>query len=308
MADLKVKVAGITLRNPVMNAAGVLGLTGSLLCRVASAGVGAVVTTSISKEVREGYPGPVMIGEGDIILCAMGWPNPGYREFKEEIIFAKESAGVPVIGSIIGHNVTDIVEVAKALEEYNVDMIELNTLYPFNGDECMGYRPDLIEKITGSITKEVSIPVTVKLPPYYYPKGLKDAVDAVENGEAQCITAIGPLGLSMDIETKIRFPYLGKKYGYQSGHSIFYIGLGNVAKIAEYTDLDIIGVGGISNGIDCIKYFIAGATAVQIGSGILKYNSMPEKVFPTILKEIDNYLKDENITELIEIIGTLNLS
>ncbi|MHC1635404.1 MAG: beta/alpha barrel domain-containing protein, partial [Candidatus Methanospirareceae archaeon] len=110
--DISVTVGGLKLDNPTMLAAGILGLTGASLKRVAAAGAGAVVTKSISKEENIGYPNPTVIEhiEGNAIINAIGLSNPGCEEFAREVAIAKEG-GKPVIVSVYGKTVEEFVEV-----------------------------------------------------------------------------------------------------------------------------------------------------------------------------------------------------
>ena len=127
--NLAVDVAGVKLRNPVMNAAGVLGLSGSLLKRIAEAGAGAVVTKSIGVKAREGYVNPTVVEVRCGLLNAMGLPNPGIKEFTDEIKIAKK-AGVPVIVSIYGLTANEFAAAAKEAEKAGADAVELDVSCP----------------------------------------------------------------------------------------------------------------------------------------------------------------------------------
>ena len=114
--DMGVEIAGLKMRDPVMLAAGILGVTGSSLKRVAEAGAGAVVTKSIGSKPCEGYPNPTITETSCGFLNAMGLPNPGAEEFKREIPIAKEG-GVPVIVSIFGASKEEFARVGLTMEK-----------------------------------------------------------------------------------------------------------------------------------------------------------------------------------------------
>src|SRR3990170_3807647 len=112
MADLGAEVAGLRLRNPTMLASGFLDETGGSMLRVYKAGAGAVVTKSIGPQPRTGYPNPTIV-ELDIgMLNAIGLPNPGIEEFRDEVKVALDGGAV-VIGSVFGKDADEYAIVAK---------------------------------------------------------------------------------------------------------------------------------------------------------------------------------------------------
>ena len=120
--SLAVDIGGLKLRNPTMNAAGVLGMTHPLLKRVYEGGAGAVITKSIGPRPRGGHPNPTLVAVEGGILNAMGLPNPGADYFTAEIMKLKE-VGVPVVGSFFGGYAQEFVEVASTLAEAGSDAL-----------------------------------------------------------------------------------------------------------------------------------------------------------------------------------------
>ena len=111
---LTTEIGSLTLSNPTILAAGILGTTGASLKRVAGMGAGAVVTKSIGIEPKFGHHNPSLVKLEHGYLNAMGLPNPAYREFSQELTVARESK-VPVIASIFGATEDEFVEVARGL-------------------------------------------------------------------------------------------------------------------------------------------------------------------------------------------------
>jgi dihydroorotate dehydrogenase (NAD+) catalytic subunit len=294
---LSVKVCGMRLKNPTILASGILSSSGSSLKRVAKSGAGAVVTKSIGVEPREGHKNPTVIEIHNGLLNAIGLANPGYKEFRREIEVAKQG-GVPVIGSVFGFTSEEFVEVAKAMQSYGVAAIELNLSCP-NIEEASyyGQSPELSFEVVKAVKKSVKIPVIAKLS-----ANVSDIVEiakACEEAKCDAITAINTIK-AMKIDIKTKKPVLGNKIGGLSGPSIKPIAVRCVYEIARETSVDIIGCGGVTSGEDAIEFLMAGARAVQIGTGVL-YKDV--SVFRKVSREIEAFMKQEGYKNLEELIG-----
>jgi len=123
---LEVEVAGLKFRNPVLLAAGILGMTAESLIRVAEAGAGGLVTKSIGLKPRRGYPNPTVVQVNCGLINAMGLPNPGIKTFSEEIREVKRRVKVPLIVSVYGYSAEEFAETARFAAEAGADAIELN--------------------------------------------------------------------------------------------------------------------------------------------------------------------------------------
>ncbi|UCH56707.1 MAG: dihydroorotate dehydrogenase, partial [Candidatus Bathyarchaeota archaeon] len=156
--SLTVDVAGLRLRNPTMNAAGVLGISVPLLKRVYEGGAGAVVTKSLGPVPRFGHRNPTMVSVEGGFLNAMGLPNPG-AEYFVKAIKALRGEGIPVVASFFWASVEDFREVALTLSDAGTDALEVNISCP-NVEEEMGMLgADCLntEKVTAAV-KEVARP------------------------------------------------------------------------------------------------------------------------------------------------------
>lgn len=267
MADLRVELAGIRLRNPFLLASGIWGESGESLKGAWEAGAGGVITKSIGREPRPGYPNPtVETYDRWGFLNAMGLPNPGIEEYPQEIALAR-SGGALVIGSVFGHDASEFAELAERMAATGVAGIELNLSCPHAeglGSE-VGSNPKLVEEITTAVVRKVNVPVIAKLTPNTHDIGALAA--AAERGGARAVSAINTLrGLAID--TTLRRPTLSHGLGGLSGPAIKPVGLACVWQCYERVRIPIIGVGGISTAEDALEYLMAGARAVEVGTAV----------------------------------------
>jgi dihydroorotate dehydrogenase (NAD+) catalytic subunit len=295
MVNISTKIANIYFSNPVILASGILDETGESMLRAIKNGAGGVVTKSIGLDRRDGYDTPNIVEMDHGLLNAMGLPNPGIDNFRNEIEVAK-SGNAPVIGSIFG-TLEEFPQVAKKMESYGVDALELNVSCPHAkkyGSE-IGTDPKLVEAVVREVKKTVNIPVFVKLTP-----NVKDIVEIAKSADkADGLVLINTVkGISIDIYA--RKPILSYKIGGYSGPGIKPVGVRAVYDVASVMKIPIIGVGGIMNGKDAIEYLLAGACAVQIGSALYYYDY---DVFNMIKNDIMEYLKSEKYDKIEDIIG-----
>jgi dihydroorotate dehydrogenase (NAD+) catalytic subunit len=286
MASLSVDVGGLSLQNPVMLAAGILGTTGASLRRAALAGAGCVVTKSVGLVPRTSHPGPTVVQVDCGLLNAMGLPNPGYIDFQEEINAAK-TGGVPVVASIFGSEPEEFAKIAIGLKP---DAFELNLSCPHA--ECygaeLGRHPEIVKAVTSEVKDATEVPVWVKLTP-----NTADIVElgqAAQSGGADAVVAINTLkAMAIDIETG--FPILGNKFGGLSGPAIRPVAIKCVYDLASNLEIPVIGVGGISAWEDAVEMMMAGAKAVQVGTALYREYSL----FKNITEGLSSYLERKSI-------------
>lgn len=293
-------VGGLKLRNPVMLAAGILGMSHETLRRVYESGAGAVVTKSIGLEPRAGFSNPTVVGVDCGLINAMGLSNPGAKEFRGEIEKLK-GEGVCVIASVYGFTTEEYVEVAKILSGAGADAIELNCSCPHVSKVgLIGQNPELVREVTEAVKDAVNVPVYVKLTPNV--TDIASVAKAAEEAGADAVTAINTVkALAIDIE--LQRPILSATFGGLSGPAIKPIALRAVYEIYKAVEIPVIGVGGIKNWRDAIEFHLAGATATQIGTAIYLKGT---RVFKEITEGIKRYLKRKGYKSIKEIIGKAN--
>ncbi len=298
MVEISVSVAGIELRNPTMMASGILGETGESLLSMAQYGCGAVVTKSIGMEPKEGNKNPTFFEAPHSIINAMGLPNPGIGEYEAELRKAKE-AEIPVIGSIYGKDAGEFEALAQKMEQYGADAVELNLSCPHAkgyGAE-LGHDPQRVREITKSVKEAIGIPVFAKLSPNV--SRISEIAKAVEEAGGDGIVAINTLK-AMAISAQLAQPVLANVKGGLSGPAIKPVGIRCVYEIREDTEIPIIGVGGIQTGLDAVEYIMAGAEAVQIGSGI---HFRGKGIFKDICQEIKDFMEENGYSNIREMVG-----
>ena len=302
---LKVKIGSIELSNPTILASGVLGVAAGGLIRAWNDGAAAVVTKTVGLQPRSGHPGPRIVGlYGDSLMNAMGIPNPGIEEYLPEIDAAVKQ-GIPVIGSALGSSPEEFAKVAVALCKAGVTAIELNVSCPHVGSlYLLGMDPQSTSAVVSKVVKRTKkeIPVWMKLPGSTdYPQ-LVQVAKAAEKAGAAAVVALNTLpALALDVES--RKPLLGAGIGGLSGPAIKPIAIRAVRELFKSgLTIPIIGVGGILTGQDVIEYFLAGASAVEIGTGVLTRGST---IFTQVCDELTVYLKRHRIKRITQLIGRM---
>lgn len=265
--NLKVEIGNLQLRNPTILAAGILGQTGSALERIWNSGAGAVATKSVGLKSKEGYTGPNVVQTPCGLLNAMGLPNPGIENMIDEIGEIEDDECV-TIGSIFGKNREEFKKVALEMQEAGVDAVELNLSCPHaEGLSTIGHDPELTEGVV-KINKEIEIPVWVKLPGNTHISNFLEVVESAESAGADALVITNTIP-AMAIDTRAKRPILGHNTGGLSGPAMKPIGIRLVYEAYEKVEIPIVGVGGVRSGEDMIEYMLAGASAVEIGTGIM---------------------------------------
>lgn len=304
MPDISVSFAGLRLQNPTMLASGILGVTKSSLKYVVEHGAGACVIKSISLEPRSGHAAPNMHPVEGGFLNAVGYSNPGLEEAKREFSSLRE-VGAPVIASIVGKDADEFARNAEQFLSDEFAAVEAVLSCPHTpgyGTLAGQGSPESTEKITKTIRAKTKLPLFIKLSPQSEP--ISEVAKAAEAGGADGITAINTAGPGMYIDIKTRSPVLHFGMGGLSGPALRPIAVRSVHDIYKSVKIPIIGVGGIQSGRDAIEMMMAGAQAVQIGTGIY-YKGID--VFKQVTDEIRTFMEEEGIEKISEIVGTIHI-
>jgi dihydroorotate dehydrogenase (NAD+) catalytic subunit len=302
---LSISLAGLELENPTMLASGILGYSAESLNRVVKGGAGAVVSKSIGIEPRVGYSNPTVVQAEAGLINAIGLPNPGIDLYAPEIRYCKTVLKVPLIVSVFGYSADEYATVAKKAVDAGADAIELNVSCPhvkFTGAE-IGQNPKVLAEIVEKVKVAIGKPLIVKLSPNVIDIAVT-AKAAVEAG-ADILTAINTLK-AMAIDPETMKPILSNIKGGLSGPAIKPVALRCVYDIREeLPDVPIIGCGGIMDWKDAVEFFLAGASAVQVGTAI----ALEEiEVFQAITKGVDAYLRKKHYGSVKEIVNLAHRS
>ncbi|MGD6805363.1 MAG: dihydroorotate dehydrogenase [Candidatus Bathyarchaeia archaeon] len=295
---LSINLAGLELRNPTMLASGVLGYTAESFERVVKAGAGAVVTKSVGSQPRVGYANPTVVQAESGLINAMGLPNPGIDVFAGEIKETKLTVHAPLIVSVFGYSAEDYASVALKAVEAGADAVELNVSCPHvkqTGSE-IGQNPKLLGEVIQQVKAVINKPLIVKLSPNVADITVL-AKAAIEAG-ADVLTAVNTLK-AIAIDTETQLPILNNIKGGLSGAAMKPVALRAVYDIADAFEVPIIGCGGVTNWRDAVEFFLAGASAVQIGTAVAE----DIQVFQSVTKGIENYLRRKHAGSVKDIVG-----
>jgi len=299
VADLAVRCAGVSLRNPFLLASGIWGESGVSLTGAWNAGAGGVITKSIGSVPRPGYPNPTVETYDQWgLLNAMGLPNPGIDEYPREIEVARR-AGATVIGSVFGGSAEEFAHLASKMAATGVAALELNLSCPHAegfGTEVGGTPAD-VERIVRAVTKEVTLPVIAKITP-----NTNDAAGlalAAERGGAAAVSAINTLR-ALAIDVHLRRPVLSHRLGGLSGPAIKPVGLACVWQIYEKVKIPVVGVGGIATAQDALEYVMAGARALEVGTQVT-FEGVG--VFGRLSRELSALLEQLGFSRLEDAVG-----
>jgi dihydroorotate dehydrogenase (NAD+) catalytic subunit len=296
---LSVRVAGLELRNPTVLASGILGYTAESLQRVVEGGAGAVVTKSVGVAPRMGYANPTVVQATGGLINAMGLPNPGIDEYADEIVHAKIVVQAPLIVSVFGYSADEYALVAGKAAEAGADAVELNVSCPHvkqTGSE-IGQNPVLLKKVVSKVKATVRKPVIVKLSPNV--TSIAETANAAVKAGADALTAINTVK-ALAIDAEMALPILSNVRGGLSGPAIKPIALRSVYDLYEQVKTPIIGCGGITTWQDAVEFFLAGASAVQIGTAVALRD--PD-VFRDINRGVKAYLKKKRYRSVQEVVG-----
>jgi len=262
--------------------------------------LGAIITKTITLKPREGNPPPRIVETASGMLNAIGLQNAGVQDFIKNSLPFLAKFDTPVIANIAGESASEYAELAKILgKEKTIKGIEINISCPNvkKGGVQFGVDPKLTEEVVKAVRKATKLPIITKLTPNV--TDITIIAKAAEKAGSNAVSLINTLmGMSIDIEN--RKSKIGNITGGLSGPAIKPIAVRMVWQVAKAVKIPVIGLGGIMTAEDAIEFFIAGASAVQVGTANFVDNNSPLK----IVKGIENYLT-ANKTTLKELISSL---
>ena len=272
--DLSVTIAGVNFPSCFMNASGALCVTREELLALGRSRTGAVVTKSMTVESREGNPSPRYYGFSGGSINSMGLPNLGYKAYAE-LIPELKTFGKPVIASVAGLCEDDFPTIAQVINDAKPDLIEVNLSCPnIPGKPQIGYDADASERLIKRVRKIITVPMGIKLPPYFDPAHHKLMGDVVGRCGVDFLNLINSVGnglvVNPETETVVIKPKGG--FGGLGGTIIKPVALANVRAFWKHFEgrIPIIGTGGVMKGVDAFEHFLCGASAVQVGTVLVE--------------------------------------
>lgn len=263
--NMKVKIAGVEFKNPVLTASGTCGFGREYLSYYSPSELGGIMVKGLHIHPKEGNKTPRVAETPAGMLNAIGLQNPGVDFFIKNELPELKKYDTVVIANIYGSNIDEYVEVARKLSAAEVDMLELNISCPNvkEGGIVFGTDESMVEKVTSEVKKASNKPLIVKLSPNV--TDITKTALAAEAGGADALSMINTLiGMRIDIKTKR--PVLKNNIGGLSGPAIKPVAVRMVWQAAQKVKIPIIGMGGISNADDALEFIMAGASAVAVGT------------------------------------------
>ncbi len=290
---------GLLLANPVMTASGTFGYGTEFLKIFDIQQLGAIVCKGTTLKPRIGNRQPRIAETAGGMLNAIGLQNLGVDTLITKIAPIWEQWQVPVIVNIAGANYEEYRQVAEKLSGVKgISGIELNISCPNvnEGGAEFGARVTSAAAVTEIVRKTTDLPLIVKLTPNT--ADIVPIARAVAAAGADAICLINTLkGTAIDIRRR-KF-LLGNGYGGLSGPAIKPVALYMVGQVAGAVKIPIIGCGGISNYEDAIEFFMAGATAIQVGTATF----LNPRACLSILEGLKSYLQQEKIDDINTLVG-----
>lgn len=296
--NTKVNLAGVELKNPVMEASGTFGSGMEYAEFVDLNKLGAVVTKGVANVPWPGNPTPRIAEVYGGMLNAIGLQNPGIDVFtKRDIPFLKKY-DTKIIVNVCGKTTEDYIEVVERLSDEPVDLLEINISCPNvkEGGIAFGQDPKAVEAITREVKKHAKQPVIMKLSPNV--TDITVMAKAAEAGGADVLSLINTLtGMKIDIERQ-KFA-IANKTGGMSGPAVKPIAVRMVYQVANAVKLPVIGMGGISDADDAMEFILAGATAVSVGTA----NFTNPTATVDVVNGIEDYMRRHNVDDINSLIG-----
>ena len=299
--NLAVDLAGLPMKNPVTTASGTFAAGKEYAQFVDVSTLGAVTTKGVSLNGWEGNASPRIAETPSGMLNSIGLQNPGVAHLVSDELPWLKSIGATSIVNVSGHSFGEYVAVIEALEESGLaDAYEVNISCPNvdAGGMTIGTDPASAAEVVRLCRAKTERPLIVKLTPNV--TDVAEIARAVVDAGADAVSLINTL-LGMAIDARRRRPQLARVVGGLSGPAVKPVALRMVWQVHQAIDVPILGMGGISNGIDAVEFMLAGATAVAVGTA----NFMNPTATVQVIDGISAYCEEQGVKDVTELIGAL---
>ncbi len=302
MADLTTKIAGLTMKNPVMTASGTFGYGVEFADFVNLEDIGGIIVKGTTLHPREGNDYPRMVETASGMLNCVGLQNKGVDYFCEHIYPEIKDIRTNMIVNVSGSSPEDYAACAARVNELeNIPAIELNISCPNvkQGGMAFGVTTEGASAVVKAVRKVYNKTLIVKLSPNV--TSIADIALAVQDAGADAVSLINTLmGMVIDIEK--RKPVLSIATGGMSGPAVKPVAVRCVWQVAKAVSIPVVGLGGIMNAHDAIEFFLAGASAIEIGTA----NFIDPAVTVKVANGINEWLEQHGCKSVGEIVGQLN--
>jgi len=302
MADLRIKIGPMELRNPVILASGTCGYGSELEDFIDLSELGGIIVKGTTLEQREGNPYPRMAETASGMLNAVGLQNKGIDHFEKNIYPHLAEYKTHVIVNINGNTIEDYVELSRRINSFSaIPAIELNISCPNvkQGGMVFGTNPASAREVISAVRRVYDKTLIVKLSPNV--TDITEFARISQEEGAEAVSLVNTfLGMAVDI-SNMR-PKLSTITGGLSGPAIKPVALRMVWQAARAVTIPVIGLGGIMNAEDALEFIMAGATAVQVGTA----SFINPRAGTEIVAGIEKFLVEKEIDSVSTITGIIN--
>lgn len=301
MADLRVNIGKLSLKNPVLTASGTFGYGFEFQDFVPLEGIGGIIVKGTTLHPREGNDYPRMAETASGMLNCVGLQNKGVDYFCEQIYPQLKDIDTNFIVNVSGSTLEDYAECAARIDALEkIPAIELNISCPNvkQGGMAFGTSCEGAASVVKAVRERYVKTLIVKLSPNV--TDIAEIARACEAEGADSVSLINTLmGMAIDIEK--RRPVLSIATGGLSGPAVKPVALRMVWQVAKAVKIPVVGLGGIMTAEDAIEFFMAGATAIEIGTA----NFIDPTATIKVRDGIDDWLDRHGCLSIQEIIGSI---
>jgi dihydroorotate dehydrogenase (NAD+) catalytic subunit len=300
LADLRVSIGSLLLKNPVMPASGCFAHEYADAMDLSR--LGAVVTKSVTPKRRIGNPVPRVAETDAGMLNSIGIPSNGLLYFVDRIVPHYRQVAAPLVASVSADTADEFAAACEALSVPGVAAIEANISCPnLEADgRAFAMSSDDTHRAISEIKRHARVPIWAKLTPNV--TDIAEIARAAEAAGADALVVANTL-LGMAIDPESRKPKLGNVMGGLSGPAIRPLIVRMVFQCARVVKIPVIGCGGIMSGGDAVEYLLAGASAVQVGTA----SFLDPAAMLRVIDGLDAYCDSHGVTHVGELIGAVRI-
>lgn len=300
MTDLRVKIADIEFKNPLIAASGTYGFGKEYEEYYDISKIGGVSTKGLTLNPKDGNEGIRLFETPSGLMNSIGLENPGIQAFIDNELDFLLSKDLITLVNIGGNNIEDYLEAVRLISETGAQMIELNISCPNvkSGGMAFGIKTCVAKDVVKKVRDATDKPLIVKLSPNA--NDIVEMAKACEEVGADALSLVNTFN-AMAIDIDRRKTVFNNKTAGLSGPAIKPIALRMTYEVSKAVNIPVIGMGGIQNYRDVIEFIMAGASAVQVGT----MNFTEPMIMANIVEDLEKYMNDNKIESFEEIRGII---
>lgn len=300
MTDLRVKIADIEFKNPLIAASGTYGFGKEYEEYYDISKIGGVSTKGLTLNPKDGNEGIRLFETPSGLMNSIGLENPGIQAFIDNELDFLLSKDLITLVNIGGNNIEDYLEAVRLISKTEAQMIELNISCPNvkSGGMAFGIKTCVAKDVVKKVRDATDKPLIVKLSPNA--NDIVEMAKACEEVGADALSLVNTFN-AMAIDIGRRKTVFNNKTAGLSGPAIKPIALRMTYEVSKAVNIPVIGMGGIQNYRDVIEFIMAGASAVQVGT----MNFTEPMIMANIAEDLEKYMNDNKIESFEEIRGII---